>query len=139
MTLDAVLIEAPLPSPRPRAPIVKAETTSDPVLAVAVPTAAPSVDVFAVGPDPFSQPRAALAIALAARDAGACLGPDDARTATPVSVTFAPSGRATRATIEGGPFQGTSTGSCIARALRAANVGAFEGSLVTVRTTVRVR
>lgn len=56
-----------------------------------------------------------------------------------VNVTFLPTtGRATAATVEGGPFQGTEVGGCIARALRSAVVAPFEGTPVTVSSYLRV-
>lgn len=59
--------------------------------------------------------------------------------AAPVVITFAPSGRATRAVVEGGPFRGTDTGSCIATELREVRIAPFEGDLATLRTTVFLR
>jgi hypothetical protein len=46
-------------------------------------------------------------------------------------VTFAPSGRATQATV-GAPFAGTAVGSCAAGAFKAASVPPFDGGAVTV-------
>jgi len=100
-----------------------------PPLAAALPVA--SVDI--------SRPAAAVAISVAGRRAAACTTPDDARSTMPVSVTFAPSGRVTTATVDGGPFAGTAVGGCIARALRGASVAPFEGSPVTVHSSVRIR
>jgi hypothetical protein len=59
--------------------------------------------------------------------------------ATVVSVTFAPSGRVTRALVEDGPFQGTAVGGCIARHLRSVSILPFEGDFRTVRTDVTLR
>jgi hypothetical protein len=87
----------------------------------------------------ISRPAAAVAISVAGRRAASCLTGDDARSTMPVSVTFAPSGRVTTATVDGGPFVGTSAGGCIARALRSASVAPFDGSPVTVHSSVRVR
>jgi hypothetical protein len=49
-----------------------------------------------------------------------------------VSVTFAPSGRATSAVV-GPPFGGTSVGNCAAGAFKRASVPPFSGGPVTVQ------
>jgi hypothetical protein len=59
--------------------------------------------------------------------------------ATVVSVTFAPSGRVTRALVEDGPFRGTAVGGCIARHLRGVSIPPFDGDFRTVRTDVTLR
>lgn len=59
--------------------------------------------------------------------------------ATVVSVTFAPSGRVTRALVEDGPLQGTAVGGCIARHLRDVSVPAFDGDFQTIRTDLTLR
>jgi len=56
-----------------------------------------------------------------------------------IAVTFAPSGRATSATISGPPFAGTEVGGCIAARFRSATVPPFSGEHVTVMKTVNVR
>jgi hypothetical protein len=58
---------------------------------------------------------------------------------TTVSVTFAPSGEATRARVEDGALRGTGAGSCIALRLRRVRVAPFDGGLATVRTTIVLR
>jgi hypothetical protein len=87
----------------------------------------------------LSRPAAAVAISVAGRRAASCTADDDARSTMPVSVTFAPSGRVTTATVDGGPFVGTAVGGCIARALRGATVAPFDGAPVTVHSSVRIR
>ena len=59
--------------------------------------------------------------------------------ATVVSVTFAPSGRVTRALVEDGPFRGTAVGGCIARHLRGVSIPPFDGDFRTIRTDVILR
>jgi hypothetical protein len=54
-------------------------------------------------------------------------------------VTFAPSGDATRATVEEGPLRGTPAGSCVALRLRRIHLAPFDGRLATVRTTLVLR
>jgi hypothetical protein len=56
-----------------------------------------------------------------------------------VSVTFASSGRATRAIVSGPPYAGTATGSCVAAAFRSLSIPAFEGDPVTVAKSVPVQ
>jgi hypothetical protein len=56
-----------------------------------------------------------------------------------VEAVFAPSGRTTRTSVVGGPYAGTETGACIARALREMHVPAFDGDAVVVTKTVRLR
>ncbi len=91
------------------------------------------------GPVGISRPAAVVAISAAGRGAASCLQPGDARGSMPVSVTFAPSGRVTTSTVKGGPFAGTTTGGCIARALRGASVAPFDGGPVTVHSSVSFR
>lgn len=92
-----------------------------------------------LGSAEFSRSNAAVAISAAGRRAAACLQPGDARGSMPVSVTFAPSGRVTSSTVDGGAFAGTTTGGCIARALRSAGVAPFDGAPVTVHSSVSIR
>jgi hypothetical protein len=116
-------------------PAFKAATKWDKASSKATITAA-SVETRSPG---LNAAAAGTAIAMAAGRAGSCLKAGDARTTMSVKVTFAPSGRVTTALLNGGPFMATEEGSCIARAMRTARVGAFEGGPVTVTRTVRVR
>ncbi len=54
-------------------------------------------------------------------------------------ITFAPSGRATTATVSGEPFAGTAIGSCIAAKFRAASVPPYSGDFITVKKSVKVK
>jgi hypothetical protein len=65
-------------------------------------------------------------------------GPDAVGAAS-VVVTFAPSGRVTRAVVENGPLRGTDVGGCVAMHLRDVRIAPFEGEIATVRTTVFLR
>ncbi len=93
----------------------------------------------AVAPQGPAQSSAAVAVAAAGRGASGCFAPDELRRTMAVSVTFAPSGRATRAVIEGGPHRATAVGSCIAQRLRSAVVAPFEGPPVTIHTSIHLR
>lgn len=130
-------IQAPL---APSAPSAVPAVAPEPTMEIAPPAPPPA--------DPLHRPeavqgvppqRAAVAIAAAARGAASCLGADDLRRTMAVTVSFAPSGRATRATVDGGPHRGTAAGSCIAQRLRAAVVAPFEGPAITVHTSIHVR
>lgn len=151
VTLDPVFVAADPPAAAPRpvadvaitrpAPIARPAMTPSPAPAaltpqVVIPTPAALAPTASAE---ISRSAAAVAISVAGRRAASCTSPDDARSTMPVSVTFAPSGRVTTATVDGGPFAGTAVGGCIARALRSATVAPFEGGPVTVHSSVRVR
>jgi len=102
------------------------------------PARPPAAALADVAPS-ISAAGARVAIAVAASRARSCLEADDPRTSMQVKVTFAPSGRVTTATVNGGPFAGTEVGGCIAKALRTATVGAFEGESVTITSSIRIR
>jgi cytoskeletal protein RodZ len=85
---------------------------------------------------PFDKTAAAQALQATATQASACRKEGDPTGVASVVVTFAPSGRVTSATITGPPFAGTSTGGCIAAALRKTKIPAFDGDRVTVSKTV---
>jgi hypothetical protein len=88
-------------------------------------------------PSPFDRAAAAAAVAASAASAATC--GNGTRGATRVAITFAPSGRATTAVLEGAsPFLGNPAGSCIAQRMRTAQVPPFEGPFVTVRSTVTI-
>jgi hypothetical protein len=112
----------------------------------AVPVAAPGSSSSSV-PSPSLEgatapiDRAALgnAIAAAAASAAGCVSDPSAPSSVRIEAVFAPSGRTTRTSVVGGPFAGTETGTCIARALREMQVPAFDGEAVVVTKTVRLR
>ena len=89
--------------------------------------------------DAFDAEAAASALNSAASRASACRKPTDPSGVAVVTVSFAPSGRVTSATISGPPFVGTATGSCIAATLRKARMPAFSGSLKTVKKTLTIQ
>ncbi len=79
----------------------------------------------------FDKGAAVTALGAAAANAASCKKPDGPTGSGKVSVTFAPSGRATMTNV-GGAFAGTEVGGCVARLFRAARVPAFAGDPVTV-------
>ncbi|MDI1434234.1 hypothetical protein [Polyangium sorediatum] len=91
------------------------------------------------GGNEFSRSAAASALGAAAGRASGCKAPGDPSGTARVSVTFAPSGRATKAQVNGPPFAGTPTGGCIAAAFRSASVPPFSGDSVTVSKSVTIR
>lgn len=87
----------------------------------------------------FNKSAASSALNGAAGAAAGCKAPGDPSGVARVSVTFAPSGKATRAVVNGAPFGGTATGSCVAAAFRNISVPAFSGDPVTVSKSVSIR
>ncbi|MFO0593210.1 MAG: hypothetical protein U0441_37045 [Polyangiaceae bacterium] len=113
---------------------VDAPKTSEPVIE----TAKAEVPEKAAVPQTPAPSNAGSAIGAAGRGAAGCLPADELRRTMSVSVTFAPSGHATRATIDGGPHRGTAIGSCIAQQLRNATIAPFEGEAVTIHKTIHL-
>lgn len=85
---------------------------------------------------PFSRDAALSALSVAAASITQCRSKEGPFGTARVAVTFAPSGNATMAIVEGPPFAGTPVGSCIARTFREARVSPFSGAPVTVRKSV---
>ena len=81
---------------------------------------------------PFSKAAAISALSAAAVSAGSCKKPGGPTGGGKATITFAPSGRVTTATVSGGSFAGTPVGGCIASVFRRSHVPAFSGSSVTV-------
>ena len=90
------------------------------------------------GDTPFDRGAASSALNGAAGSAKGCKKPDGPTGSAKVQVTFAPSGKATQATV-GAPFAGTPVGSCIAGAFRGLKVPPFSGAPVTVSKTVNIK
>jgi len=88
---------------------------------------------------PFNSVAAGIALDQATAHAAGCRKEGDPSGVARVAVTYAPSGRATSATISGPPFSGTETGSCIASRFRGASVPPFAGEHVTVSKTVVIQ
>ncbi|HYQ00494.1 MAG TPA: zinc-ribbon domain-containing protein [Polyangiaceae bacterium] len=87
---------------------------------------------------PFSKASAISALTAAAGSAGACKKPGGPTGPGKATVTFAPSGRVTTATVAGGSYAGTAVGGCVASAFRRAHVPAFSGSAVTVSKSFQI-
>ncbi len=101
--------------------------------AAPAPAPAPAADGAA-----FDKNAAVAALGAAAANAGSCKKPDGPTGSGKVSVTFAPSGRAT-ATSVAGELAGTEVGGCVARLFRSAKVPPFSGDPVTVSKSFSVQ
>lgn len=97
----------------------------------------PATPPPSTGPE-FNKAAASAALNGAAGAASGCKAPGDPAGVVRVSVTFAPSGRATRSVVNGPPYGGTTTGSCVAAAFRSLSVPPFSGDPVTVSKSVSV-
>lgn len=127
----------PTTTAKPTATAEAPKPTADKPEPTAKPTAAPPPDEpTPVATAPFDVAAARSALASAAGAASACRKPGDPSGIAQVTITFAPSGRATSANIGGPPFAGTATGGCIAGTMRGARVPPFTGSHKTVSKTV---
>jgi predicted Zn finger-like uncharacterized protein len=107
-------------------PAEKPADSKKPDAPAAAPVAAPAADGAA-----FDKGAAVSALGAAAANAASCKKPEGPTGSGKVSVTFAPSGRATMTNV-GGAFAGTDVGGCVARLFRAAKVPPFSGDPVTV-------
>lgn len=132
--------EATAKPEEPAAPTSTAKTQSlAEAMAAAAPGGTPPPPPPPAGGNEFNKNAATAALNGAAGAASGCKAPGDPSGVARVSITFAPSGRATRAVVSGPPFAGTTTGSCVAAAFRSVSVPAFSGDAVTVTKSVSIR
>ncbi len=124
--LAPTVVAPPRENAGPAALVIPATFTPTPVAAWLQPPAGP-----------FSRSAAAVELAGLAARARAC-GVAEGPVTADVHVTFAPSGRATAASVSGA-LAGTPAGSCVTRVFRGASVPAFDGEAVTVHRTVALR
>ncbi|MEO8904065.1 MAG: zinc-ribbon domain-containing protein [Polyangiaceae bacterium] len=87
---------------------------------------------------PFSKSSAISALTAASMSANACKKPGGPTGTGKATVTFAPSGRVTTATVAGGSYAGTAVGGCVASGFRKAHVPPFSGSAVTVSKSFQI-
>jgi hypothetical protein len=80
----------------------------------------------------FNREAARHSLEDAEAQAAACRKPGGPTGSGRVTVTFAPSGRATSANVSGGGFGGTAVGGCVASVFRRARVPPFSGTPVMV-------
>ena len=127
---------------KPAAPV---RTTTTANVGTRTPTAPKTAEPPVVTAPPaaegqkFNVGAASAALGSAAGQAAGCKAPGDPSGSARISVTFAASGRATSANVNGPPFAGTPTGSCIASIFRRTTVPPFSGSSVTVNKSVAIR
>ncbi len=156
-----------LAAPRPAAPAPAPMTSVPPSIALPVPTAtaeptaATSVAVVPASASarpeskkpptpnraslpaaaqtdaPFDKAATIAALGAAAASAAGCKTPDGPTGSGKATVTFAPSGRVTTASVTA-PFAGTDVGACVARSFRAARVPPFAGEPVTVSKSISI-
>ncbi len=123
-------------SPRPAPKAAPQPVTTDPKPA---PKAAAPAETTEAVAGPFDPSAASAALERAAASASSCRKEGDPSGVASVTVTFAPSGRATNANLSGPPFSGTTTGGCIASRMRTAKIPPFSGPRMTVKKTVVIR
>lgn len=116
-------------------PSSKMEATAAPMTAETPPRAD---EAQSEGPA-FDAAAVQAALGAAAAQAARCRKEGDPMGTAIVRVTFSNSGNVTRAVVEGLPFAGTETGSCVAAALQRAKVPAYSGDRVTVTKRVVVQ
>jgi hypothetical protein len=87
----------------------------------------------------FDQNAAKAALASAAVETAKCREPGGPTGRATVVVTFEPSGKATSATVSDAPFAGTSSGACIAAAMKRATVPAFSGLPGTMTKIISIQ
>ncbi|MFO7177667.1 MAG: zinc-ribbon domain-containing protein [Pseudomonadota bacterium] len=113
---EATSAEGGTPKPTPASPAAQLPKPAEPAAAEA---------------PPFDQAAAKATLMTAASHAASCKQPGGPTGTGRALVTFAPSGRVTKAEVTG-DFAGTPVGSCVARIFRNAKVPAFSGDAVTV-------
>jgi predicted Zn finger-like uncharacterized protein len=127
---------------KPAEPVAAAKAPAAEAPAAAAPAAAAAAAPAAAAATPegaaFDKNAAVAALGAAAANAASCKKPDGPGGSGKVSVTFAPSGRAT-ATSVAGDLAGTEVGGCVARIFRAAKVPPFSGDPVTVSKSFTVQ
>ncbi len=139
--------DTPPSSPTAWKPPATSTTTSSPATtsppaatSVTTPPTAPTTTSAPTTPPPagneFNTAAAKAALRNAAGAASGC--PSDKPGVASVAITFAPSGRVTSSQVSGS-FAGTTTGGCIASAMRGASVPPFEGGPVSVNWKVTIR
>jgi hypothetical protein len=127
------------PAVATRAVVSAPEAQDNPTPAVVLPVPRKPAPAPAAPGQAFDRDAAASALSSVAAEAASCRKPGDPSGVAVVTVTFAPSGRVTSATVSGPPFAGTQTGGCIASTLRRAQVPAFDGDKISVGKTIVVK
>ena len=87
----------------------------------------------------FDQNAAKAALAAAAFETAKCREAGGPTGQATVVVTFEPSGKVSSATVSDPPFAGTSSGACIAAAMKRATVPAFSGLPGTIAKIISIQ
>jgi predicted Zn finger-like uncharacterized protein len=119
-------------APGPALVAVAPDKPAAPAPAAAAPAAAAPA-----GGD-FDRAAALSSLSAAASAAQSCKKPDGPTGSGRISITFANSGAATTAQVEGPPFAGTPVGGCVAARFRGVHVPPFGGQPVTVHKTFMI-
>jgi predicted Zn finger-like uncharacterized protein len=125
------------PTPAPETKTAEKAVTSTPVAVAKASTSETvkkkeePVPAGASDLPPFSKSAAISGLTAASMAANACRKPGGPTGPGKATVTFAPSGRVTTATVSGA-YAGTGVGGCVASGFRKAHVPAFSGPAVTV-------
>jgi len=129
----APTVVSPKAQTAPSAPPAAADANKPAEPAPALTGGAPGTAAPAPAPEgaAFDKNAAIAALGAAAANAASCKQPNGPTGSGKVSVTFAPSGRAT-ATNVAGALAGTEVGGCVARLFRGAKVPPFSGEPITV-------
>jgi predicted Zn finger-like uncharacterized protein len=85
-----------------------------------------------VADQPFNRGAAVAAMSAAASQASGCKKPGGPTGSGKATLTFAPTGRVTSATVDSPPFAGTAVGGCVAAIFRRAKVPPFTGNPIRV-------
>jgi len=102
------------------------------------PAPAPAAPAAAGGSGDFDRAAALSALSAAATSAQSCRKGDGPTGSGRIAVTFANSGQATTANVEGPPFAGTPVGGCVAARFRGTHVPPYGGAPVTVHKTFNI-
>lgn len=92
-----------------------------------------------VADQPFNRGAAVSAMSAAASQAASCKKPGGPTGSGKATLTFAPSGRVTSASVTTPPFAGTAVGGCVASVFRRAKVPPFTGNPITVSKSFTIR
>jgi hypothetical protein len=110
--------------------------------ALGVPPPAPAPAAPAPAPGggsgDFDRAAALSTLSAAATAAQSCRKADGPTGSGRIAVTFANSGQATTANVEGPPFAGTPVGGCVAARFRGTHVPPFGGAPITVHKTFNI-
>jgi predicted Zn finger-like uncharacterized protein len=134
----AAVVNAPRANaPNAPAAVANAPAPNPPAAQPANPApAGPPAAARAANKGDFNTQAAREALEDAADRAAKCKTIDSPSGTARIAVTFAPSGQATNAVIESGPFVGTAAGTCVASKFRTVRVPAFSGEPVQVHKSI---